>query len=410
MGCFGVAGGCGSDDNPPGSDAGLGGDSSSACSITVVVTGCNTVEQNNRTFDLGCSSIVNRLIDGRPVCAVSGQCVGGCLDPMTVHSCMQNCSPRIDAGGGDASSSALGTSCDSNADCSGGLTCLRSSDNIVPGAGPPNGVCTVECTAATQNLCESTFGGVCVRHSDATTKSFCAERCSTGEVIPQEAKCHGRHDSVCTSLDTPGSFACVPVCETDADCGTRKCDLGTGFCADVLTPGLPVGSPCIRDSDCAGLFCYPFEIGADATSSAGVCTAVCRLGNLESCHFRTSPLDAGPPVGACLLAAPTAHVGDVGICAQLCDSVNDCGTVDPRWTCELDPTVRMTFGHAGFCWLGVRPDGGRPQDASVDAARDSGAPEASPPEASPPEAAPEPAPESGVDGPVDVIDTDVSPD
>jgi hypothetical protein len=404
MGCFAAAGGCGSEDSTPGgNDSGAGGGPPSSCSTNVVVKGCNSVEQNGQVFDLGCSSIVNRSINGRAVCAGSGQCVGtapSCLDPSNVYSCLQNCRPQNEAGA-DAAASPLGTSCASTAECGGGLTCLKPSDNIVPGAGPPNGLCTADCTtAANQNLCKS-LGGICVALT-AMSKAFCMEPCTEGKVGTPESKCHGRHDSVCSPLDTPGSFACVPICETDADCGTRKCDLGTGLCADVLTPGSPIGSSCLRDSDCAGLFCYPFESGPDASSSAGVCTAICRLGNVEACGFRTSPLDAGPPVGACLLASSSADVGDIGICAQLCDTVNDCGSTDSRWNCILDSDVRTAFGHAGYCWLGARPG---PRDASApDTAPETGAPETGAPEPTP-EAGPEPTPESGVD-----VASDVDPD
>jgi hypothetical protein len=207
---------------------------------------------------------------------------------------------------------------------------------------------------------------------------------------------------VCATLD-PAGFGCIPLCATDADCGSRKCDLGTGLCTDFVTPGAPIGSPCSVDSDCAGAICYPFVI-SDAAASPGVCSALCRLGNTEGCGFRTSPLDAGPPVGACLLGPGSAAPGDIGICAQLCDTVNDCSTQDSRWNCLPDADVRSAFGHAGYCWLGMRPEGGTGRDAAAETGPETGTPEASPPEASLPEAsAPEASPdvpaESGSDAP-----------
>jgi hypothetical protein len=361
------------------------------------------------------------------VCAGSGQCVttpnGPCLDPSNVYSCLQTCRPQGDAG--DAGSIPLGTSCTSNNDCGGGLTCLKPTDNIAPGSGPPNGLCTADCaTQANQTLCKS-FGGICVAlTASPTAKAFCMEPCTTGMVLDPKSKCHGRPDSVCSPLDSPGSFACIPLCATDADCGTRKCDLGTGLCTDVVTPGAPIGSPCTLDSDCAGAICYPFDVAPDASSSAGVCTAICRLGNLEACHFRTSPLDAGPPVGACLLSSSTNDIGDIGICAQLCDTVNDCGTNDPRWTCVLDSDVRAGFGHAGYCWLGARPDGGTRMDASADVPRDTpaetgapdtsapetGTPETGAPETGAPDTTPDVEPDVTVDAGSDTTDTDASND
>jgi hypothetical protein len=399
MGCFAVAGGCGGDDSAP-ADGGLTGDDSGACSNTVVVKGCKRVAQNGVEFDLNCSSIVNTPINGHAVCAGSGQCVGtttSCLDPMNVYSCLPPCGKQDGGGGGGDSggggSSPLGATCSSNTECTGGLTCLKSSDNLAPGAGPPNGLCTADCTAqANQTLCKS-FGGICVSFSAATNKSYCMEPCTEGKATPADSKCHGRLDTVCGALDSPGLFACVPLCATDADCGTRKCDLGTGLCTDVVTPGAPIGSPCTVDRDCAGAICYPFEVSPDASSTAGVCSALCRLGNIEGCKFRTSALDAGPPVGACLLSTSTADVGDTGICAQLCDSVNDCGTTDSRWTCVFDPDVRTAFGHAGYCWLNSRPDAGTRDAATPDIAPETGAPETGVPETGAPETS---GPETGV--------------
>jgi hypothetical protein len=107
-----------------------------------------------------------------------------------------------------------------------------------------------------------------------------------------------------------------------------------------------------------------------------------------------------------LLASSTADIGDVGICAQLCDTVNDCGTNDPRWNCLLDPDVRAVFGHAGYCWLGARPEGGTRDAAAPEPVPETGAPETSPPEASPPEASP---PEASTDSANDVTTSDGNP-
>jgi hypothetical protein len=396
---FLAAGGCSSSDDVPAGNPDGGGADAAVCSTSVQVVGCNRVAQNGVEFDLGCSSIINTTIQGKPVCALSGECTNGCLNPANVFKCLMNCRP---GGSGDGGSSPLGTACNSNVDCTGGFTCLKSSDNIIPGSGPPNGICTAECsTAAAESLCKS-FDGICVSFSLTSTKSYCLESCTTGKVPTPESKCHGRDDMVCASLD-PAGFGCIPLCATDADCGSRKCDLGTGLCTDFVTPGAPIGSPCSVDSDCAGAICYPFVI-SDAAVSPGVCTAACRLGNTEGCGFRTSALDAGPPVGACLLGPTSSAPGDMGICAQLCDTINDCTTQDPRWTCLLDADVRATFGHAGYCWLGMRPEGGTGRDASTDpGAPETGTPEASPPEASAPEAsAPEAsAPEASPDVPAE---------
>jgi len=393
VGFLGV-GACSSDDDmPPGNPDGGGADAA-VCSTEVQVVGCNRVSQNGVQFELGCSTIVNTTIQGKPVCALSGMCNNGCLDPQNVFKCLMNCRP---GGGGDGGSSPLGTPCDSNLDCSGGLTCLKSSDNLIPGSGPPNGICTTDCSTATaESLCKS-FDGICVSFSATSSKAYCLESCTTGRVPTPESKCHGREDMVCAALE-PAGFGCIPLCATDADCGSRKCDLGTGFCTDFVTPGAPIGSPCLIDSDCAGAICYPF-VFSDAGPSPGVCTAACRLGTTEGCGFRTSALDAGPPVGACLLGPSSAAPGDTGICAQLCDTVNDCTTQDPRWTCLPDADVRAAFGHAGYCWLGTRPEGGTGRDAAAE----TGAPETGSPEASAPEASADVPAESGSDSAADSL-------
>jgi len=189
------------------------------------------------------------------------------------------------------------------------------------------------------------------------SKAYCLQNCVEGPPppAPPETKCRGRRDQACSPLEPMGA-ACVPLCTSDTECGTRKCDLGTGLCADVIAPGAPIGGACMRNLDCNGSICIPLADDGDGGPEPGVCTAACRLGNLEACGFRTGPLDAGPvPVAACLLATRTANDGDSAICAQLCDSVADCSVRDPRWTCTPDPTVQTAFRHNGFCWLGAAP-------------------------------------------------------
>ena len=82
--------------------------------------------------------------------------------------------------------------------------------------------------------------------------------------------------------------------------------------------------------------------------------------------------------------------------------MNDCTTTDSRWTCILDSDVRQLFQHAGYCWLGMRPDGGAPRDASAPEV----APETGPPETGAPETG---APETGADVPPET-GADVTPD
>ncbi len=105
----------------------------------------------------------------------------------------------------------------------------------------------------------------------------------------------------------------------------------------------------MTDDDCLGVLCLPLD------GTAGVCSAPCRLGNVLGCGFRNGAIDAGPVIGACLYGPETAGIGDVGACAQLCDTASDCTLKAPDWACNQDPTVKAMFGH-GFCTLSTGAD------------------------------------------------------
>jgi len=139
---------------------------------------------------------------------------------------------------------------------------------------------------------------------------------------------------------------------TDADCGARKCDAATGLCVDSPHVGKTVGSGCTAMSgtssnECAGGLCLPIVAAADGGATPGICTALCRLGTLDACAYRSTPIDAGPPIGACVL--PWGDIGynngDLGLCLQLCDTLADCSYSAPNWTCRTDITLNG-FGHS----------------------------------------------------------------
>jgi hypothetical protein len=258
------------------------------------------------------------------------------------------------AGGGARGT--LGSACTSTANCQTGLTCLTPNDDLATGAGVPNGICTLDCTSNPGTAC-APYNGSCVSfEAGALAKGFCMENCTQGVAASAaNMKCHLRQDFACATLG--GGAVCVPICTDDAECGSRKCNPGTGLCEAQRMAGAPLGASCTVDSDCAGFFCLSFNTPpADGGPAPGACSEFCRFGNTTSgCEFRITSLDAGPPVGACLYTSTSGNFGDLGACGQLCDVPADCLATFPGWTCVQNATIKSTFHH-GYC--GFDPDAG----------------------------------------------------
>jgi hypothetical protein len=264
--------------------------------------------------------------------------------------------------GGAAALPDLGKACASNAECTGGTTCLTASSKIINGSeGPANGYCSKACTSNAD--CSS--GGICldISATGATPQGYCFQTCTFGDA---NSKCHGRMDVGCLTIQsadttttpaTPQIDICYPICSQDSDCPGRKCDLGSALCADTAPAGDPVGSHCTIDPDggassCAG-GCLPIGSAAGGTTTvASICTNYCVIGNLSSCNWvgAGSSLMSGGAHGVCALASGTAQVGDVGFCTQECDTAADCNDkTDPGVTC--DTSAMSAVGH-GFCsWM-----------------------------------------------------------
>jgi hypothetical protein len=281
--------------------------------------------------------------------------------------------------GGVVSAPGFGIPCTADAQCGAGLYCLKNTDDIFPGASYPNGLCTADCSADS-SVCTK-FNALCATDPDPNAvnpKSFCVEGCDNGPVARGQVKCHNRTDEACEPTDsTLTVFTCTAICASDADCGARKCDIGSGLCMDKPTAGDPVGSPCMANAatdSCSG-FCRALP-GQNPVQGGpavpGRCSALCRFGGSEGCGWTRNPVaGAGHAVGGCLLPALMgADIGDVGFCYQLCDSIADCSIRDKDWVCDKDPTIvngsaQMgipAFNHGACFYEPPDPDAG-PTDA-----------------------------------------------
>jgi hypothetical protein len=243
------------------------------------------------------------------------------------------------------------------------MKCIRPSDNLSSDPTSPggigNGLCTLDCTA-NSSACVP-YGGTCTVIDQApdggVAKAVCFESCAIGPspAMPPVFKCHGRQDLACEPVNRAETvFACIPLCVTDADCGTRKCEAASGLCVDAPVTGKTIGSGCtvVRDmsnNECAGGLCLPIEdIPDGGTTAPGTCSALCRLGTQEACNYRSTPISAGPPVGACVLPwgdPSTYNSGDLGLCLQLCDDPSDCSYQAANWVCRTDLMLKG-FGHS----------------------------------------------------------------
>jgi hypothetical protein len=330
------------------------GCSSSSSGDTCAVGGETCPCTAGGTCDKGLSCFSNRCVrtaDGGAGTTTTAGAGGGSAgsssttSPTTTGSSGSAGTTGTGGAGGGSGSGALGSTCNATSNCQAGLVCMTPTDDLATGAGSPSGICTVECTSAPATAC-APFAGTCVGF-EVGGKAFCMENCMAGVAATAlNMKCHLRQDTACATLNM-GS-ACVPICTDDAECGTRKCNPGSGLCEATKMAGAPLGASCMVDADCAGFFCLPFTAG-DGGPAPGACSEFCRFGNtMSGCSFRINALDAGPPVGACLYTSSIGNIGDLGACGQLCDVPGDCLATFPLYTCVQDPTIKRIFGH-GYC-------------------------------------------------------------
>jgi len=292
--------------------------------------------------------------------------------------------PNDDGGGSGGrtgvSTSRIGRNCVRDVDCGGqGLTCMLSTSDALGGGGPPGGYCVADCSEDATVCQDVDANSVCVRFSSGTTggPAYCLEGCIVGPVPATSTKCHSRQDIACddTGAPTPGEGFCRPTCRGDADCGTRKCDLGSGFCVDAseITGTLPIGSPCDPKppEECAGA-CFPLT--QDGEDGPGMCAALCSIGTFGCGN---DPNSTDPPVAACLFALTDAPpgAGDLGLCGRLCDCDSDClGTFQRVCRPFNDAEEEEASGHKGYCGGQFDPDTDEPNE-HIACASDGGVPD-----------------------------------
>jgi hypothetical protein len=287
-------------------------------------------------------------------------------DDESLPSATSGTGPGAGGGGGKSpvDPSLIALPCDGDDDCGGepGLRCITvdADDTVLPsvfGSTTPSGVaggyCTKDCTLDD----ECPFGSICVQND---TAGICVRTCEFGSPMLQALdeplaadKCHGRDDLMCAPL-TNGFDACLPVCGSDDQCGSRHCNLRMGLCTDEPRQGLPLGAgSCtpddmettdLNEDSCTG-FCQPFSgdgLQPDLHSCSAWCSYGGELASTQNC--------GGPANGLCVFPADVnglqSGTGDLAFCAGSCTSHDGCSWATGMFCFDLG--VLETY-HVGYC-------------------------------------------------------------
>ena len=232
-------------------------------------------------------------------------------------------------GAGVGGGAGLAASCENDAGCGPGLTCLTDTiDDPVFGGGPAGGFCTAVCSADAD--CAA-LGGVCLQ-IDPGQSGRCTLPCTIGPAITSVAslfdpldptKCLGREDLRCGKA-TGDTGKCLPTCGEDAQCHDgRSCDPRLAVCVSKPHTGDAIGAACdpnATDSTCAGL-CVGFNSGV------AMCSSRCVLGGEK---LDTADC-GGAEQGLCAFRPAANGAGDAGYCSPSCAAQNDCQT--PNFWC-----------------------------------------------------------------------------
>jgi hypothetical protein len=280
-----------------------------------------------------------------------------------------------------ATASRIGRPCVRDVDCGGqGLTCMTAASSDLGGGGPAGGYCVADCSEDVA-ICQTLDpNSVCVRFSSGTVAgpAFCLEGCTVGQTTAvATSKCHNRLDAACddTGAPTPGEGFCRPTCRGDFECGTRKCDLGSGFCVDAseITGTLPIGSPCDPSppEECAGAC---FALTEDGADGPGMCAALCTLGS-PGCGL--DPNSTEIPNAACLFVLTDADggTGDLGLCGRLCDCDDDCTAYQRACRPWGDAASEEQSGFKGYCGGQFDANGAKTEHIACTGRADAGKPD-----------------------------------
>jgi hypothetical protein len=253
----------------------------------------------------------------------------------------------------------MGKGCATSSDCTGGLTCAAPGSDVFGSGGPANGFCTKACGGADAGDVCGALNAVCVNmNTDANPAPFCMPTCTFGS-MDRATKCRGRDDVACARLDDGAGGTldlCVPLCGADVDCPTgRHCDKNSGLCTAAPKTGSPLGSACMAPADggtdsCAG-FCLAIGSGG-ASVTARFCSQACVLGAPNACNLAAGSASLAPAGsrGGCLYTADGANPGDVGFCAQECDTTGEClDKTDPNGMCDTSVAAGTAIAPHGFC-------------------------------------------------------------
>jgi hypothetical protein len=254
----------------------------------------------------------------------------------------------------DAVDRVMGAPCATDADCPAApdgslpLNCITSTSTTeFATGGPQDGYCTAPCQATDD--CQALDG-----LSACSGAGYCIGLCQPGNGVNAVKCLASRAQSCIANPMNPDIGACLPMCESDAGCGTGQfCDLGkTGFglCTTTAPVGGDIGAPCTtatEAADCKSGLCLTYQ---DASNNpvASFCSASCTFGSLAGCGFADTI--SVPREAVCAQSqAEDGGYGDIGLCFELCDVDTDCAQAG--WTCEDDLTDdgKITVGRAGIC-------------------------------------------------------------
>lgn len=239
---------------------------------------------------------------------------------------------------------ATGFACESDADCFGGMTCLR---EFPLGGGVAGGYCALPCSDSAE--CQAVdAASACPVQPSSDGNRYCLALClrGPGELVPGAPECGGnRPDLACGQPITPAGVAlCEPRCIDDASCGAGSfCNLGTGLCVTAQPEGAALGAPCTADAACASAICL--KANPQDPAEVGFCSGLCRFGPVAGCGFGEEVAE-GERAAACIFGAAA---GDSGLCGALCDSDVDCEVAG--FTCGLFEAqgAAQSLGRAGVC-------------------------------------------------------------